>query len=321
MESSERELSFLDILVYTESAKIHTDIYHKETDTFHYLEFNSCHPRHCKINIPFNLARRICTIVSDPARKEQRLNELAIRLEKRKYPKNLISAGVQRAKSLNTEVLRKPKEKAPTNDTIAFVSTYNPHHPDVFSYINTLKDTLKGSERMHNIIEPTKWIKGQRQPKNLGQILCRSKVLRNSSDSHPKVSKCRDVRCGTCAHIRETSTLDWKDDKLFQIKQEMNCTSTNLIYCIICAGCNEKYIGQTGDTLRNRVTVHRQQIKHKETRKLGMSEHISLCAKNKAPNFFIIPFYKLMTDNEDLRKNKEKYFIDRFKPSLNTLLV
>ena len=29
---------------------------------------------------------------------------------------------------------------------------------------------------------------------------------------------------------------------------------------IICARCGENYIGQTADTLRHRMTVHRQQI-------------------------------------------------------------
>ena len=33
----------------------------------------------------------------------------------------------------------------------------------------------------------------------------------------------------------------------------MDCDSRNLIYCIVCRGCGEKYIGQTGDVIRNRV--------------------------------------------------------------------
>jgi hypothetical protein len=78
METSEEQISFLDIVVYKEDTMIKTDIFHKPTDTFQYLHFSSCHPRHIKNNIPFNLARRICTIVSDEQRKEQRLKELNI---------------------------------------------------------------------------------------------------------------------------------------------------------------------------------------------------------------------------------------------------
>ena len=51
----------------------------------------------------------------------------------------------------------------------------------------------------------------------------------------------------------------------------MNCTSTNLVYVITCAGCGQNYIGETGDVLRNRVTVHKQQIRDPDTRTLGVS--------------------------------------------------
>ena len=35
------------------------------------------HPKHAKVNIPFSLARRICTIVSDISVRSVRLKELA----------------------------------------------------------------------------------------------------------------------------------------------------------------------------------------------------------------------------------------------------
>ena len=42
---------------------------------------------------------------------------------------------------------------------------------------------------------------------------------------------------------------------------------------------------QTGDTVRNRVRVHKQQIAHKEFRMMGMSKHFSICGRNKTPDF------------------------------------
>ena len=38
------------------------------------------------------------------------------------------------------------------------------------------------------------------------------------------------------------------------------CTSRNVVYVMICLGCKEFYVGETGDTLRNRFTVHRQKM-------------------------------------------------------------
>ena len=53
------QLPFLDILVMKEGTSISTDIYYKASDSEQYLNFNSCHPKHTKINIPFSLARRL----------------------------------------------------------------------------------------------------------------------------------------------------------------------------------------------------------------------------------------------------------------------
>ena len=50
----------------------------------------------------------------------------------------------------------------------------------------------------------------------------------------------------------------------------MDCTSQNLVYCMKCNGCGKDYIGQTGDQLKTRMTVHRQQINNPETRQIKL---------------------------------------------------
>ena len=64
MEKSQNRLPFLDIMINKEGTKIWMDIYNKPTDAKRYVPFTSNHPRHCLINIPFSLARRICQGVS-----------------------------------------------------------------------------------------------------------------------------------------------------------------------------------------------------------------------------------------------------------------
>lgn len=75
-DESLSRISFLDILLTKQDEVIMTDVYYKPTDTHQYLHFNSCHPRHTKRAIPYNLSRRICTIVNDESVKIQRLQEL-----------------------------------------------------------------------------------------------------------------------------------------------------------------------------------------------------------------------------------------------------
>ena len=93
----------------------------------------------------------------------------------------------------------------------------------------------------------------------------------------------------------------------------------NLIYCITCQGCKQQYIGETGDVLRNRVRVHRQQIRQKEYRQIKLSEHLDKCAGHLEPCFKITPFYKMNDDDKSKRCLKEEFFIKKFKPSLNSI--
>ena len=76
VELNENKLPFLDILITKYSTQLSTDIYYKETDTKQYLDVKSCHPSHTKRSIPYNLARRICTFVSDSFLRSIRLLKL-----------------------------------------------------------------------------------------------------------------------------------------------------------------------------------------------------------------------------------------------------
>ena len=100
------------------------------------------------------------------------------------------------------------------------------------------------------------------------------------------------------------------------VKENMNCTVRNVLYVLICNGCKEYYIGQTGDKLRNRKTVHEQQIRDPSTRQMPVSKHIDNCCKTQ-PKFSLFPFYKFQTDDVSARLAKERYFIDVFSPKLN----
>ena len=83
----------------------------------------------------------------------------------------------------------------------------------------------------------------------------------------------------------------------------MNCTSTNLIYVITCAGCGHNYIGETGDVLRNRVTVHKQQIRDPHIRMLGVSKHIDECAVGLTPQFTI---FQVLQESQPLRGHEKE---------------
>ena len=109
MEYSKDAIPFLDILIKRDKDNIWMDIYYKPTDSHRCLPFSSNHPNHCKKNIPFTLARRICTIVENAEAKMKHLENLKMNLSKYQYPKQLTEFGINKALSIPLQEFGTPK--------------------------------------------------------------------------------------------------------------------------------------------------------------------------------------------------------------------
>ena len=315
MEKSTTEIPFLDIMIKRSDDGISLDLYRKPTDTQRCLNFNSCHPSHCKVNIPFSMARRICTIVENNELKKEHLNNLEENLKKYQYPTKVIEAGIARALSIPQIELRQPKEHN-SQDVLAFVTTYNPNNPKVFSNIQNTVKTLKNN-RVKGF-ENVKLIHGRRQAPNLKRLLTSSEF--KSQDPEFGVFKCGDTRCKCCEHLLLEKKHIFKNvNREFILRSKITCSSSNLIYVVICPTCKEEYIGETGinaTNLRKRVTIYRQHIKQPEYQMLKVEEHLRECGKGE---FKIFPFYQLKTQDTALRRSLEEDFIKKFKTKLNRL--
>ena len=312
---SNEGLSFLNVFLYIENNQILTDIFYKSTDSHDYLPFNSCHPRHIKVNIPKTLARMICTIVKDPERKLFRLGELKQWLLKAGYPFHLINNSFRQILAIDQLTLRTKIDKKQSN-ILPFVQTHNPKNPEVYEFLVKAVNFLTSSEKYKNLFKDVRLIKSERQPKNLGRLLQSSYF----STTLPKwgVSKCNQKKCGTCAYIMEKDNIYFIQAQInFKIKFEFNCESRNLIYVIFCSGCDKYYIGSTGN-LRQRVTGHKGDLKN-PFHSMMVYKHISNCTrgKNLDTPFKIIPFYKCKTKTFASRVAVENYFRRKLKPHLN----
>ena len=115
------------------------------------------------------------------------------------------------------------------------------------------------STRCKDVFNNTTFVNSKRQNQALKSILVRAS-FQNSKLHKPTISKCGKSRCGCCNNNLEQSSLYFQNADKFEIKTNMNCSSQNLIYALICGNCKKTYIGETGGVLRYRVRVHRQQI-------------------------------------------------------------
>ena len=292
-------------------------------DTFQFLPFISCHPKHIKKNVPYFLAGRICTIVDEKDTLDSRPLDLKEKLCRQKYPDQLINYGIEKAKSIPNEELRKTKKK-PNNeeDIMTFITTHYPRNPNLLPTIKNTLPILSASVKLKNPIKRMKLINSKRQPSNLKRILTRARfVLKNSNPNDPKVTKCTNTSCGTCPYLQHNvNGIKFNHSGVhFKIKTKMTCEVKDVIYIVTCSGYGKQYIGETKD-LRDRVTIHNQQINYPQYRHLNVSHHIARCAIERRLKYKICPILKLRNQNRISRQVKENYLMQKYRPPLNSTL-
>ena len=100
----------------------------------------------------------------------------------------------------------------------------------------------------------------------------------------------------------------------------MSWNSFNVIYVMICSGCLEEYIGETGvgtkRRVRDRVKVYRQHINQPDHQKLKVEEHIRNCGGS---SFKIFPFLQMESNDTNLRRAYETKFQREYQTKFNQL--
>ena len=312
-------LPFLDVEAYFKEGEIHFDLYHKETDTFNYLPFSSSHPRHCVRNIPYSLARRIVVIVSEQHNVTKQLNLLKRRLINKGYPEKLIEESINRAKTVSRDEIllndsnRNNGNQNPLNEynisPVYYVSTHNPRSKNLFSDIEGI------TENLNQALPTDKAVKVRpsfRKSASLKDQLMFRKL------NQPTVKKC-GKDCIFCTYIQTGSSITLKNGKTVRTNSNFDCGSRNVVYIATCGNCEENYIGETGDRLLTRWTVHRQQSKLSyEEAPVQADVHLRLCGKNQ---YKVFPFFRPRRNCMFLRRRYEENFIRSFTPKLNGRLV
>ena len=164
-------MNFLDIEVILHSNNtVETDIYYKDTNAHDYLPYNSAHPKHCKDNLPYNLAKRIIVFVSNDKKVEMRLKELKNWLKNCNYPDSVINQSFHNAK------LQGPAPFKDNSKNIPFVTTYY-ENIDNEKVVRKIRSKLSNIQSRHlsEVFKNKNVILSQKQPKNLLRLLTRAR--------------------------------------------------------------------------------------------------------------------------------------------------
>ena len=155
-------------------------------------------------------------------------------------------------------------------DRIPFVVTYNHNILQLKRILNGLQHIFTNDPELNEIFKQPPLI-SYRQPANLKTMLVKSRVNQETSGTFP----CNAPRCKLCPVIENEEIIIKPSNKIFKPTGTFNCNSKNVVYLIRCRKCPDTlYIGETSQSIRNRITGHRQPINQKWTY-LPISEHFN----------------------------------------------
>ena len=310
--ASDGSLPYLDVrITIHQDGKVSTDIYSKPTDTFNYTPFNSCHPRHVIRNIPYCLARRVRGIVSNENVLPIRMGDLKKRLINKKYPHRIIDDAIRKAMSVSRQSIIDGSSKVDSTSkekNIFFVSNFDPSTQHPSSYISSALSNFNNTRKAEHDILKINY--SFRRAPSIKQLLAFRK-----SNCH--VTPCLKG-CTLCnSYLITGSEISLKSGHKLKTNANFQCSSRNLVYVAICGGCQEFYIGETGDQLKNRFTIHRQQSQaFASLVPVKADSHFRICGRGK---YHVFPFHRPSKNTIIYRKAMEEKFIKLLKPKLNFL--
>ena len=274
-EDDTKELPFLDITVIkNHDNSITTDIFYKKTNSHRYLDFRSCHRHHTKVNVPYNLAQRICKIVSDNTRREYRLQELKGFLLSCYYPQRLIDPAIRNAKERNNStILNLPKQ-----DIIPLVITHNPNHAINFSSIKSRINSVE-CPRLQRAFK-NKPLLSTRQPANLKRLLTKAEFI---PDEETGIVPCTRSNCDLCQSgylKRETEAKSPTGATLFKLNKRSHCNNKLILYLLTCPVRSKQYVGKT-ENCRARMNNHKKDVRNPQENTLYCDKHFKHCIIRK----------------------------------------
>ena len=255
------QIPFLDILVKIKNGYLHTDLYTKDTDAHAYLQYTSCHPKHCVNNIPYSQFLRVRRICSEDEDVQRNFDTLTNYFLQRQYPADVITRARNRALSTPRTL---NYTKKPQDERVPLVVTHHPANPPLRKWLTELLPVLHSSDRMRKAV-PKPPVIGERNCRTLSNILMPSAVPPPLGGPEAGCYKCT-LNCKLCRyHLVESKTFHSVETKeTFTIRERYSCQTTNVVYLISCSICTNQcqYVGETKNTLRQRFYKHTSDIRN-----------------------------------------------------------
>ena len=254
---SKEEIVFLDTMVKIAGGQLYTDLHIKPTDKQLYIQQKSCHPTHTKQSLAYSLGLRIKRICENEEDYRRHRSELKFQLRKRGYSGRSIETQLQKVDRMDRlQLLQKDINRQKT-DRVPLVLTYSKSLPDIRAILRKHQDTLFTSERMQDIF-PKPPLLAFRKDRNICDTLVHSKTNRALRTTEKRCA------CEYCTRIVKSDISDTASTKSYPVQQDVDCSTRNLIYCLLCNRCNVTvYVGETERSLKERLTEHLRDVRNR----------------------------------------------------------
>lgn len=308
LEHHTDKIPFLDTEIYKQDNTLHTRTYFKPTDTHQLLHTDSFHPKHTFRGLLKSQLIRFKRLSSTKQDYDITCKELFSHLTKRGYKHNIM-------RKLKTDIWNSYTNDTPTQNNSNSNLEKLPIIVDYCTVGTKLAKSYKSVLNENSFFKNHKLVTAYTNNKNLKQILVRSEL--------PQVSNsgaylcCDQPRCMTCRihAVKRDHFHSERNKNRFTIKDNIYCSSKNLIYLITCRKCKMQYVGETGRSLRDRLNDHRSSIRNKLETPIALhfnSPNHSMLDLSIVP----IELIKNTTSFSDsCRKNRERFW----QLKLNTL--
>ena len=198
------------------------------------------------------------------------MDNLKQKFLERGYPLEMVTENLARGAALDREDLLKPKFY-PTQASPAvpskpkfiptFIITYNPHNPPLKEWLKEAFIVLQSDQKMRKIYERPPSVTF-RQAKNLKQILVKNRMKElpytDCTDLPPAgcyrhVHGARGRACMLCPKLKESRKFTNTFTGLsYNIRHNLTCKSTYVVYLITCQACSSQYTGKTTEAMHKR---------------------------------------------------------------------
>ena len=133
------------------------------------------------------------------------------------------------------------------------------------------------------------------------------------------MKKCTKVFCVTCPYVVPGNKVKCCiTKKEVKVNVPVTCQTSNLVYCISCKVCNQKYVGQTKKTIAERFSQHRGYVNSYQS-KIATGKRIEATGAHfnlpghSLSDMKLQVIEKVFDKSEAVRLTRERLYINLFE--------